>query len=303
MVYEELSARLNESGYKNWLKAGYCLLKVKDGLCDFVNNEMKCFHAVIIDSNHVLRSGRQCQNQCRPKGNQFTSVCSVCREWKAEILRHHTNTAGVVNWSNCKPWLWSFQHWELAKAYMPRGQVNSTSPEQCDAAALLNLINFCDHFSFIDQQSVREVIRQRNELMHSCEMRVSPKWMAQLQRNLDQLLQQLRRVPKVAAISQEIREILSADWSVSFTESDAVDGAQWEGVEPELISQLETDLLREKLDHLLVRSESEPPPDPKELEELGKLKEFIRLHPDLEKCFQTHLCKDQSQQFEGDSMK
>lgn len=175
-------------------------------------------------------------------------------------------------------------------------------------------------------------------------------------------------------------QILSADWSVSFTESDAVDGAQWEGVKPEVISQLETDLLREKLDHLLVHTESEPLPDPKvkqlhfslvpqsifttfpkyayhcpqhaptsslcikhfsnkllnnfiraklnkyygftllvyqkywllkwfwncffqDFEELGKLKEFIRLHPDLEKCFQTHLCKDQSQQFEGGPMK
>nr|XP_006639001.2 PREDICTED: uncharacterized protein CXorf38 homolog [Lepisosteus oculatus] len=158
MVHEELSARLNDIGYKNWLKAGYCLLKLRDGLHGFVNNETKTFHGRLIDKNPVLRRGYTCRHGCRPTGNQLHSVCGLCEEWKKEILRHHSYRAAIINWGNCKPWLWPAQHWEVAKAYMPRGQAASAGPGQCDAAALLNLLGCCDHFSFLDQQQVREIL-------------------------------------------------------------------------------------------------------------------------------------------------
>lgn len=70
MVLVELSLRLNEVGYKNWLKAGYCLMKLKDGLQGFVNNEMKLFHERVINNNANLRRGQVCRNNCRAKGNQ-----------------------------------------------------------------------------------------------------------------------------------------------------------------------------------------------------------------------------------------
>ncbi|KAG9349590.1 hypothetical protein JZ751_028038 [Albula glossodonta] len=281
MVHEELFARLNEVGYKNWLKAGYCLLKVKDGLHAYVNNEMKCFHDILINGNPVLQKGQQCRKNCRPKGNQ---------EWKVEILRHHTNKASVVNWGNCKPWLWPSQHWELAKAYMPRGQTNVAGADQCDAAALLNLINFCDYFSFIDQRQVREVIRQRNELMHSCEMRVSSQWMEEYQRNLDQLLLQLQHIPEVAAASREIKEMLSVDWSVCVPGVDSVDGPQNAGLEAKLISQVEAEMLGERLQELLLQADAQDTPD---LQELQKLRGFLQSQRDLEEQFHTELQKIQ----------
>ncbi|XP_043361810.1 uncharacterized protein CXorf38 homolog isoform X3 [Dermochelys coriacea] len=89
---------------------------------------------------------------------QFQPSCSLCTEWKKEILNHHTNRNGEVHWGNCKPWLWPSNSWELAKAYMPRGQMDISGPDKCDAAALLNLFNFCDHFSGIDKKKVRELL-------------------------------------------------------------------------------------------------------------------------------------------------
>lgn len=70
MVHEDLFARLNEAGYKNWLKAGYCLLKVKDGLCGYTDSEMRYFHNTLIKSNSGLQRGQRCRNDCRPRGNQ-----------------------------------------------------------------------------------------------------------------------------------------------------------------------------------------------------------------------------------------
>lgn len=40
---------------------------------------------------------------------------------------------------------------------MPRGQGKVKGADQCDASALLNLINYCDRFQFVDPKFVREV--------------------------------------------------------------------------------------------------------------------------------------------------
>lgn len=289
MVLAELSLRLNEVGYKNWLKAGYCLMKLKDGLQGFVNNEMKLFHGSVIDNNAILRRGQMCRNNCRAKGNQLHSLCSLCSEWRKEILKHHTNPSAVVNWGNCKPWLWSAEHWELAKAFMPRGQVDVTRAEQCDAAALLNLLNFCDHFSYIDQKLVREVIRCRNELMHSCEMRVSSQWMKHYQRSLEHLLKPLQHVPDVAATRQHIEETLSIDWSVHVPGVDRVDGSEAKEIELESISEWEAELLRERLHELLACADQEEMLSPEDQQALHSLDDFLQNQEDLKELFKEEL--------------
>ncbi|XP_014046992.2 uncharacterized protein CXorf38 homolog isoform X2 [Salmo salar] len=252
MVHEELSARLNDGGYKNWLKAGYCLLKLREGLHPFTDTEMRSFHRNLVTRNPGLR--RPCRSGCRSKGNQLYSVCVVCAEWRTVILRHHTNPRGMVNWGNCRPPLWYQDHWELAKAYMPRGQAGVKGAALCDASALLNLLNFCSHFNYVDQHCVREVIRCRNELMHSCEMRVCDQWMRRYQ-------------------------MLAVDLSVLVPGVDQVDGSVPEGLEP--ISQWEMDLLRERLQELLT--------DTQDTEELLRLRDFLLANRDLSDQFSSEL--------------
>lgn len=40
---------------------------------------------------------------------------------------------------------------------MPRGQGKKTAAGECDASALLNLINYCKRFQSVDLKCVREV--------------------------------------------------------------------------------------------------------------------------------------------------
>lgn len=287
MVYNELTARLNDCRYKNWLKAGICLIHLRDGLHAFTNGEMRRFHENLLNRNQFLR--RSCQSSCRPKNNKLHSECVVCSSWKTEILKHHTQPMGTVNWGNCRPQLWPQDHWELAKAYMPRGQAGHKSAEKCDASALLNLLNFCDHFSFIDHKRIREVIHCRNELMHSCEMQVGDEWIRRYAASLQHVLQQLNYVPEAAAATQQIQKTLMVDLSVCVSGTDQMDLSgedkpvdQWE-VGAESISQWEVELLRELLQELQSDADTQEPG------ELQSLREFLLANPDLGEHFTTDL--------------
>ncbi|XP_034610246.1 uncharacterized protein CXorf38 homolog isoform X3 [Trachemys scripta elegans] len=211
MALAELAARLNCAEYKNWVKAGHCLVLLRDVLQRFAGEQLRAFHRQLLARSpaRLAPPGRLCRGRCLPRGRQFQSSCSLCTEWKKEILNHHTNRNGEIHWGNCRPWLWPSSSWELAKAYMPRGQMDISGPDKCDAAALLNLFNFCDHFSGIDQKKVREVIKCRNELMHSSEMKVSSLWLEEFEKKIQNLLKELQNVPEVMTASTRIEKNLN----------------------------------------------------------------------------------------------
>ncbi|XP_071763600.1 uncharacterized protein CXorf38 isoform X1 [Centroberyx gerrardi] len=294
MVLEELRDRLNESGYKNWLKAGRCLLILQQRLHPFINNQMRAFHGDLLNQNPLLR--RQCGTSCRPRGNKsgaLTGLCKVCSEWGKVILRHHRQPDATVNWDNCSPPSWSHDHWELAKAYMPRGQVKVKGADKCDASALLNLINYCDHFRSIDTKLVREVIRYRNELMHSCGLSVSDEWMRRFESSLKNLVRQFNHIPEVGTIEQQIDEMLRVDWSICVSGLDRMDAAdldvlesdsasQWE-TSADSISQWEAEVLRERLEELLHDAETQ------DTEQLTRLGDFLQANRDLAELFSAEL--------------
>lgn len=103
MVLEELSLRLNEVGYKNWLKAGYCLMKLKDGLQGFVDDEMKVFHESLVSSNVTLRRGQSCRKNCRTKGNQVWTTCAFEKSYfiKLRIIYCSNSIAYVLPHVRC----------------------------------------------------------------------------------------------------------------------------------------------------------------------------------------------------------
>ncbi|XP_042539565.1 uncharacterized protein CXorf38 homolog isoform X3 [Dipodomys spectabilis] len=158
MVLSELSARLNCTEYKNWVKAGHCLLLLRSCLQGFVGREMLSFHRDLLATASGLgRSTCSGGSRCHPRARQFQPQCQVCAEWKQEILRHHVHRNGDVYWGNCRPGLWPLDAWEVAKAFMPRGLADKRGPEECDAVALLSLINSCDHF-VVDRKKVTELL-------------------------------------------------------------------------------------------------------------------------------------------------
>ncbi|MGH0171117.1 UNVERIFIED_CONTAM: hypothetical protein FKN15_075468 [Acipenser sinensis] len=187
----------------------------------------------------------------------FQSACSLCEEWKKEVLKHHTNRGGVINWGNCKPWLWPSQHWELAK-----------------------------------------VIKSRNELMHSCEMKVSSQWMCQYERKIEDLLLELNHIPEVAAAGRDISEMLSVDWSVQIPGVDSTDGLDYEMLDPTQISQVEAELLRESLQELRLQIEAQGPPAEQGLADLHRLRDFLKSNKDLEDRFQAELLEVETLEYQ-----
>lgn len=71
MVLSELAARLNCAEYKNWVKAGHCLLLLRGCLQGFVGREVLAFHhgllaaAPSLGPRATCRSGSRCSPRAR----------------------------------------------------------------------------------------------------------------------------------------------------------------------------------------------------------------------------------------------
>ncbi|TFK09216.1 snRNA-activating protein complex subunit 4 [Platysternon megacephalum] len=305
MALAELAARLNCAEYKNWVKAGHCLVLLRDALQRFAGEQLRAFHRQLLARNpaRLAPPGRLCRSRCLPRGRQFQSSCSLCTEWKKEILNHHTNRNGEVHWGNCKPWLWPSNSWELAKAYMPRGQMDISGPDKCDAAALLNLFNFCDHFSGIDQKKVREVIKCRNELMHSSEMKVSSLWLEEFGKKVQNLLKELQNVPEVITASTRVEKLLSSDWAVHIPgEEDQPDGLEGETevcMSGSQISEIEMELIKERLKEIYLLVEEQEMLSEENLNRIQMTKNFLKDSGDLQISLQADMQRLEGLEKEG----
>ncbi|KAL4682380.1 hypothetical protein H8959_001935 [Pygathrix nigripes] len=285
MVLSELAARLNCAEYKNWVKAGHCLLLLRSCLQGFVGREVLSFHHGLLAAAPGLGPRAICRggSRCSPRARQFQPQCQVCAEWKQEILRHHINRNGDVHWGNCRPGRWPVDAWEVAKAFMPRGLADKRGPEECDAVALLSLINSCDHF-VVDRKKVTEVIKCRNEIMHSSEMKVSSTWLRDFQMKIQNFLNEFRNIPEIVAVYSRIEQLLTSDWAVHIPEEDQRDGCECETgtyLSESQVNEIEMQLLKEKLQEIYLQAE-EQEVLPEELSNrLEVVKEFLRNNEDL----------------------
>lgn len=69
VMQSELNIRFNYKGYKYWMKAGWCLLKIRDCPLGFVSTEIVKFHNFLSDTNSILQIKR-CTNSCRSQGTK-----------------------------------------------------------------------------------------------------------------------------------------------------------------------------------------------------------------------------------------
>ncbi|XP_068390188.1 uncharacterized protein CXorf38 homolog [Eschrichtius robustus] len=285
MVLSELAARLNCVEYKNWVKAGYCLLLLRGCLQGFVGREVLAFHRSLLAAAPGLGPRAACRSgsRCSPRARQFQPQCQVCAEWKREILKHHTSRNGDVHWGNCRPVRWPVDAWEVAKAFMPRGLADKTRPEECDAVALLSLINSCDHFE-VDRKKVTEVIKCRNEIMHSSEMKVSSVWLRDFQMKIQNFLNEFKNIPEIVVVYSQIEKLLTSDWAVYIPEEDQPDGCDYEtGVylSEHQVNEIEMELLKEKLQELYLQAKGQEVLPEEILNQLEVVKEFLRNNEDL----------------------
>ncbi|XP_053773414.1 uncharacterized protein CXorf38 homolog isoform X2 [Desmodus rotundus] len=281
MVLSELAARLNCAEYKNWVKAGHCLLLLRGCLQGFVRREMLAFHRGLLASAPGLDPRATCRSgsRCSPHARQ----CQVCAEWKQEILKHHTNRNGDIHWGNCRPGRWPVDAWEVAKAFMPRGLADKTGPEECDAVALLSLINSCDHF-VVDRKKVIEVIKCRNEIMHSSEMKVSSAWLRDFQRKIQHFLEEFQNIPEIVEVYSTIEQLLTSDWAVHIPEEDHRDGGEYETgiyLSESQVNEIEMEFLKEKLQEIYLQAKEQEVLPEEILNQLEVVKEFLRNNEDL----------------------
>ncbi|CAN9503060.1 unnamed protein product [Ophioblennius macclurei] len=289
MGFEELVVRLNDGEYKNWLKAGRCLVILKDAIHPFTDQNMRDFHADLLKHNPQLKN--TCRVSCQLRTNK---LCSGCSDWKKEILRQHRQPNATINWDNCTPAHWRKDHWEVAKAYMPRGQASKQRADQCDAAALLNLINHCNCFWFVDPKVVREVIRSRNELMHSTEFRVKDEWMRHFQTSVKHFVRQVGQKSQMEKVMQQVDQMLKLDLSISVAGMDFTDGLESDSISqsnagPDFVRQWEAELLEEVLQEVLHSSAEDGETDATDTEHLQALCSFLEANTDLGERFSVEL--------------
>lgn len=173
--------------------------------------------------------------------------------------------------------------WEVAKAFMPRGLADKRGPEECDAVALLSLINSCDHF-MVDRKKVTEVIKCRNEIMHSSEMKVSSVWLQDFQMKIQNFLNEFRNIPEIVAVYSRIEQLLTSDWAVHIPEEDERDGCELEirgYLSVNQIHEIEMELLKEKLQEMYLQAVEEEALPEELSNQLDAVKGFLRNNTDL----------------------
>jgi len=145
-----LDERLQDTHYANWLQVTYGLKCVKDGLCSVTERIISEFQEEIKRQNNIVE---HCDNElCDSKTitqkgvDEFHCPKNVCDSFAKSIAAEHMNK-GQIFWKNCEVRQWPVKCWEIAKAYMGRGQTSAnTEPATTDCAGLLQLISTCKQF-------------------------------------------------------------------------------------------------------------------------------------------------------------
>ena len=114
----DISQKLADSQYKNWLLAGQGLLLVKDGIKDFCSDIIKTFHTDL----QKKHTSNQCTNEScfsnniefKNKGWNLACPVNICDKWLQDIVYEHKNKTGKdrVYWQNSSVKDWPISHWD-----------------------------------------------------------------------------------------------------------------------------------------------------------------------------------------------
>ena len=143
-----LSQRLQDPGYKAWIKAGLCLSFAKDGLKDFADDSSKQFHQAVL--NTLKSNGNpSCNGICihaTINNRGRVSCCNNCQAFVDEIDQQNQRSFHFKqhNWKNSVMTLWPTNPWEMAKVFMNPGQkAAQRTPVDTDLSGILNFFDHC----------------------------------------------------------------------------------------------------------------------------------------------------------------
>ena len=148
-----LQARLNDSEYKNWVKAGLCLMYTKDGLEDFVDNTTQQLHQNVI-GNLTRQLGAQTRQAVCGVTFHKQQLVITCNDLYCQAflnaVKHeglnptHPFTIRHGNLGNSNTRLWHSHSYELSKLFMNPGQQPTHSgPAETDLSGLVNFMAHC----------------------------------------------------------------------------------------------------------------------------------------------------------------
>ena len=148
-----LKARLNDPEYRNWVKAGICLMYTKDGLEDFVDKTTQQLHQNVIAnlSRHVGAQSGQAVCGITFRRQQLVNTCldPYCQAFLNAVLQEgldptHPFTLRPGNLGNSNSSLWHSHPYELSKLFMNPGQQPAQSGSaETDLSGLVNFISHC----------------------------------------------------------------------------------------------------------------------------------------------------------------
>ena len=175
---DEWKKRLNDSGYKNWLKVSLALIESKEALHDFTENVIVVLHN---DIKTRIGSGKcTAASACNMrKGSGVTGKsCPSCAQWVIEIKKQSN---GQLHWKNTDSTKWHNVPWEIAKCFMnSQGDKTTasanTGPDTTDLSGMLNILVNCMEFNLNhlkDKELPKDVRKVRNDLMHCATMSFS----------------------------------------------------------------------------------------------------------------------------------
>ena len=177
MSDEEWRKRLNNPGYKNWIKVSLALIKSKEALHDFTEKTIIAIHNDIKTKvGSGICTGTSLCNTRKgggPTGKEPS--CPNCAQWVTEIKRIRN---GQLYWKNADPKIWHNAPWEIAKCFMnAQGSkataASVTGPDKTDLSGILNVLIGCKEFghNHLNNKKLPEQVREvRNDLMHCATM-------------------------------------------------------------------------------------------------------------------------------------
>ena len=138
-----LCQRLQDHGYKAWIKVGLCLNLAKEVLNDFADDKSRQFHQAVLNK---LTNKSICNHATVNRGRVSCCSCNNCQAFVDEIDQQNQKSFPFQkhNWTNSDMALWPTNPWEMAKVFMNAGQkATQRSPVDTDLSGILNFIDHC----------------------------------------------------------------------------------------------------------------------------------------------------------------
>lgn len=180
----DYKSKLNDKGFRNWVKASLAISVTKAGMQDVVCNKLENIHRTVLDD---VRTEEQKQNNTYCFGCVTQSIVPCSRFWCGCVSKpcpfhrqfqprscrsgicdqirqkiHDSHVFKKPSWRNTQAEFWCNSYWEYAKCFMPPdGYIDKSSFSETDFNGVVNILtNHKDFASVVDVNVCKNVSRR-----------------------------------------------------------------------------------------------------------------------------------------------